>query len=331
METPPVTGRPRGRTARLLRRALTARGRSLEITRAGWLFIVLTLAVGFTAVNSGSNLLHIVFGAQMALIIGSGVLSESAVARATARRLPPLSVHAKTPAALVVELHNPDRRRDVLSVSVEDDDRHPSTSHCQPVFAVRIPAGKSVVLHSAVTMEQRGRQTLPPAVVATRFPFGLFIKRRDLRDHVEVTVYPRIHHVAAPPGGTISRGEGPRVGRYAREGEFFGLRDYREGDDPRHIHWPAVARTGRGVVREHESFGDAELILELAPGVRGSEPFEAEVERVASEAVAALRSPGLAVGLRYGGTLLLPPRSGAEQRRRVLETLAFVGARAEDP
>ena len=72
----------------LLRRMLTARGRSLDITRAGWLFIVLTLAVGFAAINSGSNLLHAIFGAQMALIIGSGVLSERTVRRAEALRLP---------------------------------------------------------------------------------------------------------------------------------------------------------------------------------------------------------------------------------------------------
>src|SRR5690606_11499243 len=139
--TPPPPIEAPGRMTRLLRRMLTARGRSLEITRAGWLFIVLTFAVGFTAVNSGSNLLHLVFGAQMALIIGSGVLSEAAVARTTARRVPTATIHASTPAAVNVELANTDPRRDVLSVSVEDDDRRLGADRCDPVFAVRIPAG----------------------------------------------------------------------------------------------------------------------------------------------------------------------------------------------
>jgi len=316
---------------RLLRRMLTARGRSLEITRAGWLFIVLTFAVGFTAVNSGSNLLHLVFGAQMALIIGSGVLSEAAVARTTARRVPTATIHASTPAAVNVELANTDPRRDVLSVSVEDDDRRLGADRCDPVFAVRIPAGARTTLHTSVVMTTRGRHRLPPAVIATRFPFGLFVKRRDLGESELVTVLPRIHPVTLPRSVDPLPGQGAATGRPARIGEFYGLREYRDGDDPRHLHWPAVARIQRPVVREHEAYGDTELVLELAAGRTGDPAFEDDVERVASYAVAALREPGLAVGLRYGGNLVLPPRSGAEQRRQLLERLALVGERSDAP
>src|SRR5262245_9843140 len=97
----------------LLRRWLSARGRSLEITRAGWLFILLTLAVGFAAINSGSNLMHAVFGAQMALILGSGILSEATVRRTVARRVPVGEVYATEPAPVRVELGNVDPRVDV--------------------------------------------------------------------------------------------------------------------------------------------------------------------------------------------------------------------------
>ena len=120
-------------------------------------------------------------------------------------------------------------------------------------------------------------------------------------------------------------------GGWRISGEFYGLREYRDGDDPRHLHWPAVARIQRPVVREHEAYGDTELVLELAAGRTGDPAFEDDVERVASYAVAALREPGLAVGLRYGGNLVLPPRSGAEQRRQLLERLALVGERSDAP
>lgn len=327
----PTTVKAPGRAARVLRRMLSARGRSLEITRAGWLFIVLTLAVGFTAVNSGSNLLHLVFGAQMALIIGSGMLSEAAVARTTARRVPTSTIHAQTPAAVRVELTNTDARRDILSVSVEDDDRRPTSDRCDPVFAVRIPGGARITLHTSVVMMARGRHHLPPAVCATRFPFGLFVKRRELGEPELVTVLPRIHSTTSKTGGDPRPGHGPALGRPARIGEFYGLREYREGDDPRHLHWPAVARVNRPVVREYEAYGDTELVLDLAAGRTGDPVFEHAVEHVASQAVAALREPGLAVGLRYAGVLVVPPRSGAEQRRHLLEVLALVGDGSPSP
>ncbi|MFO0632425.1 MAG: DUF58 domain-containing protein [Nannocystaceae bacterium] len=309
----------------LLRRALTARGRSLEITRAGWLFILLTLAVGFAAINSGANLLHAVFGAQMALIVGSGVLSEAMVRRTLARRVPVGEVHARQPAALRVELSNTDPRVDVLSVSVEDDDRDEDAGACAPVFAVRIPAGATIESPSTVTFARRGRHALPRAVVATRFPFGLFVKRRELAPAGAIVVYPAVHPVPPVAGAHVRTELGESARRSARAGEFFALREYRDGDDVRRIHWPAVARLGRPVVREEEADGDVELVLELGRGRTGDPGFEAEVERCASIALARLAHAGVAVGLRYDGALVVPSGSGEEQRRRLLECLALVG------
>ena len=318
----------KNRRVSLLRRMLTARGRSLEITKSGWLFILLTLAVGFAAINSGSNLLHALFGAQMALIVGSGVLSEATVRRARARRAPTGAVHVGAPAPLSVELHNTDRRALLLSVSVEDDDRVATADKCEPVFAVSVPAGKSLSLPSSVTMRRRGRQRLPPAVVATRFPFGFFVKRRELPKPAPIVVYPRVNPVELSALDGARLGQGDAAGRVARVGEFYGLREYREGDDPRRIYWPAAARLPRPVVREHESNADQVVMLDLAPGTTGDPPFESEVERVASIAVAHLRRPGTAVGLRYAGQVLVVPGSGADHRHRLLEALALVGGDA---
>lgn len=340
--TAAAPARPRLRSRRLL----SARGRSLEITNAGRLFILLTLLVGFAAINSGSNLLHVLFGAQMALIIGSGVLSEGTVRKANARRFVVGSLHAGTPAPMHVEIENTGDRRELLSVSVEDDDREHArptlrerwfrrtpegepTPHAAPVFAVRVPAAHSVRQSTTVVMPRRGRHRLPRAVVATRFPFGLFVKRRELGEPEEVIVFPAVHPlprraspVHRPPE---QRSEGEHTGRVARVGEFFGLREYREGDDPRRIHWPHAARFAEPVMREHEAHGDTELVLSLAPGRTGDPAFEREVERIASIAVAELTRPGTAVGLRVDGVLVLPPASGVTQRLRLLERLALVG------
>jgi uncharacterized protein (DUF58 family) len=309
----------------LLRRALTARGRSLEITRAGWLFILLTLAVGFAAINSGANLLHAIFGAQMALIVGSGILSESMVRRTVARRVAAGEIFAGQAAAVHVELSNIDARGEVFSVSVEDDDRLATDDACAPVFAVRIGAGKTVRVPTTVVLAQRGRHPMPAAVVATRFPFGLFVKRRELARGEPLLVYPRVVPMATvhAEDPRTELGDAPR--RRARAGEFFALREYRDGDDLRRIHWPAVARLGRAVVRELEADGDRQIILDLAPGRTGEPGFEARVQECASLAVASLARDGVAVGLRYGGEVVVAPGSGDEQRRRVLEVLALVG------
>ncbi|MCA9708218.1 MAG: DUF58 domain-containing protein, partial [Myxococcales bacterium] len=279
----PVLTVPR-RRRRGLRRWLSARGRRLEITRSGWLFILLTLAVGFAAINTGANLLHAIFGAQMALIVGSGVLSESTLRRVHVRRTLAGSLHAQEPGPVVVELRNADPRRDVLAVSVEDDDDYDNPGRCEPVFAVRVGAGQTVRLPARLVMPTRGRHPRPRAVVATRFPFGLFVKRRELPVEDPVRVYPR-RVPPSPELRPVERGGPPRTtGRRARSGETYGLRPYRAGDELRRLHWPATARLGQPVVREFEAGGEARVRLSLRPGRAGVPAFEREVERVAAEA-----------------------------------------------
>ncbi|MEM9460881.1 MAG: DUF58 domain-containing protein [Myxococcota bacterium] len=318
---PPVPRRRR----RGLRRWLSARGRRLEITRSGWLFILLTLAVGFAAINSGANLLHAIFGAQMALILGSGVLSESTLRRVSVRRLLTGALHADEPGPMVVELRNTDPRRDVLAVSVEDDDDYENPGRCDPVFAVRVAAGQTLRLPTRLTMPTRGRHARPRAVVATRFPFGLFVKRRELPVDAPALVYPRrVPAVRSPL--PVDRGGPPRTtGRRARSGETFGLRPYREGDELRHLHWPATARLGQPVVREFEAGGQARVRLQLTPGRAGVPAFEAKVEQVAAEAGLRLLRDQAELELYYGDRCAVSAGTGGTQRRRVLDFLAEVG------
>ncbi len=309
----------------LIRRMLTARGRSLEITKAGWLFIVLTLAVGFAAINSGANLLHVLFGCQIGLIIASGMLSENMVRRAEVHRRVASPLHAQSRGALIVELRNRSARGDMISVSVEDDDRNTTSDRTDPVFAVAVPSGTSSTLHTSVTMHARGLHPLPKAVVATRFPFGLFVKRRELPGRERVLVYPRIHPVDAELLRESRTGEGEALGARARAGEFYGLAEYREGEELRRIHWPATARLGRAVVQEFEARGEAEQVLVLRPGLAGEPGFETAVEEVASQVVALLREGRVATGLRYGDALVVEPGVGPAHERRLLEFLALVG------
>lgn len=320
-----ASGRAKSKRVPWLRRALTAQGRSLEITKAGWLFIVTTLAVGFAAINSGANLLHAIFGIQLGLVVASGVLSENMVRRTKARRIATGPVFAETPAPCEVRIEDGADRGDLLSVSIEDDDRVQGEGTCSPVFAVAVPRGGSR-LDALLTMPRRGRHRLPPAVVATRFPFGLFVKRKDLDVPEHVLVYPRIDPVPAIERLVPAAGQGEATStRKARFGEFHSLDLARDGDEDRRIHWPATARMGRLVVTELEAEGAREAWLDLAVGRAGDEAFEAEVSRVASLAVALLREGEIAVGLRLDGEIAVDLGRGGNHERAILDTLALVG------
>ena len=73
----------------------------------------------------------------------------------------------------------------------------------------------------------------------------------DVDESGEVLVYPTVYPV--PPPAPQARYHGDtQLNKIGRRGEFFGLREYRDGDDRRSIHWRSSARSNRLLVREYE-------------------------------------------------------------------------------
>jgi uncharacterized protein (DUF58 family) len=101
-----------------------------------------------------------------------------------------------------------------------------------------------------LTFARRGVYALGPAEVRVADPFGLLrFARKDWKT-MEVVVYPRVHELRGFPlrGGNVEAGTTGSRGR--RGEEFANLREYRRGDDRRHIHWKSLARTGELFVKE---------------------------------------------------------------------------------
>ncbi len=320
------TPSPPQRTS-LLRKLLTARGRSLEITKAGWLFITLTILVGFAAINSGSNLLHILFGAQIGLVVMSGVLSEFVVKNARVSLKLGGRVHAGTDASLQVQITNQHARYPILAVSIEADDQRPHDGKIEAVVAFAVEPGETSNERSRVRCPQRGRHPLPPAVVATRFPFGLFVKRKFLPESQLVTVFPALVERASPhaPAFTADAQGAHILLRRGRSGDIYELREHRESDPSSVINWPASARLASLIVCEYEDNNQSSLILSLRRGRGGEEDFEHAVSVTGTAIVAEMRDRGIDVGLRYGDELVFPPSSGRSHEDAMLGFLSTVG------
>src|SRR3989304_2290822 len=80
--------------------------RSVKVTSVGIRYLLLCLAVGLAAVNTGNNLLYLLFAMMLSLILVSGVLSERALRRLTVTRTLPPRLFAGTPIPCRVTVAN---------------------------------------------------------------------------------------------------------------------------------------------------------------------------------------------------------------------------------
>lgn len=308
--------------------------RTLQPTRAGWLFFALTLGVGFAALNTGNNLLYLVFSFLLGFLVLSGVLSEAALRRIEVRRRLPREIFAGTPVPVGLEVENDQRRVSSYAIVVEDlagDDLHDALPLGR-VFVLRLGPGARQQRAYLLTAPERGPLRLAGYRISTRFPFGLFLKSLLLEAPAETLVYPALDPLRAAAFGSGGRSLGETRSLYPGHGtEAAGLRDFRPGDSARSVHWRASARRGLLLVRDREREERPELEVRLR--TRGREPgnaFEASVRLAASEVVAHLDA-GFRVGLASDGERIRPAE-GPSHRARLLTFLARVAPEpAADP
>jgi uncharacterized protein (DUF58 family) len=290
--------------------------RTIHPTREGWWCLFVAIGLGFTAINSGNNLLYLLESLLLALIIVSGVLSEQTIRGVGVTTLAPDELFAGRPATVGAALVNA-KRLPARSLAIE-------TTDGERVIPVRwLAPGGERVLAWEHTFPRRGRHRLPGLRVTTRFPFGLFVKSGRAQDARDVVVYPAPATLAAEPVPAAATGDAPDSRRRrGRSQELHDLRPYRDGDDPRLIHWRVSARTGVTTVREFEAAATADVRIVLrGTGARSSE----RLDRALGEAAALtlhFTGRGAAISLAGPG-LAVPPGRGREHARRILEALAL--------
>ncbi len=289
------------------------------------MFSGICFAVGFAALNTGNNLLYLLFAALLGFLIFSGVFSEAALRGLEVRRRYPNEIYCGTATPVALELTNSQRRFPAYAVVVEDL-VGPDAYHGQSVgrvFALRIGPGETVQRVYRVVPERRGRIAFAGFRASTRFPFGLFSKSLRIEAPEEALVFPEILR-RSPWDLTRSDGDGRHpIPGGEKPPEATLLREFATGDPLRRVHWPRSVREHRLFVRESEPEHAASRCVRLRTAKRRADrAFERSVRDAASEVVAAL-SVGQEVSL-ITDEKRFPAASGAKQRVHLLRFLATV-------
>ncbi len=96
------------------------RNRSLSLTSEGKRFVLLALAIGLAAVNTGNNLLYLLLAMMLSLIVVSGLLSEQCLRRVLIQRRLPAHIFAGSPSTGYFSIANGKARVPSFSLHVMD-------------------------------------------------------------------------------------------------------------------------------------------------------------------------------------------------------------------
>lgn len=196
----------------------------------------------------------------------------------------------------------------------------------------RLGTGHQHRIRYHIRSRHRGAFTLGGVLLRLRDPFGMTHLTLRLPRTAEVLVLPRVFALGASPQRGQGRGtEGEQPQMVALHGEDdVSIRQYRQGDELRRVHWPATAHRGEIMVRQEDRPTRRRVVLLLDsrhtahPGQGYHASFEWAISAVASVARHLLMD-GYVVHLLSDATV----RDGSADRQYELSDLLTTLARAQ--
>ena len=302
---------------------------SHTLTLEGLVFVVLLACIGFAAINTGANLLYLVFAMMAALMVVSALASWLTLRGLTVERRAPKTAVAGEEACVALRVRNAKRFLHSYSLRIIDqEDRGRAAGIC---YLMRLGSRQTAALEYQGVFERRGLRRLKWLRVSTRFPFGFVEKAVSRPAPHEILVFPRMGPAAAfleRHSVDLGREESGRKGHGI---SLYALRPYTRDDSARMIHWKVSAKSSELILREMESDERQKFSLLLdnyvEPGRRADldQDFECAVSCVASVARELIERGFQVEVLTRSGRV--PFDDGANHLTRILRALALIELR----
>jgi uncharacterized protein (DUF58 family) len=306
---------------------------SIDISVTGLVYCTTMMLMGLAATNGQANLLFGIFGLMIGVLLVSVVICGLVVARLKVTRTLPEYCIVGRPTALVYHFKNQKRFWPSLSVTLSEMDGVEAFETQPMAYLLHAAAGLSASVPVDLVPKRRGRYELGRFQLSTSFPFG-FIKRAVLRRESDsLLVCPALGRVSPQLLAMCrsdQRADAPIKPRRGGQDEFYGVKEHRQGENPRWIYWRRSARTpGVLVAKEMTQVAPPRLMLLVDTFISQlTTADQTAIEKTLAMA-ASLASQALDVGLEVGlcawdghDFVALPPQHGKRHRRDLLAMLA---------
>lgn len=291
-----------------------------RLTRRGWAVLVAAVVAYTLGAWVGFPLLRALGGAGVGAVAAAMVVTARRPRVVVSREVYPDRVQRGRPAFARLRVHNDSQRR---HGGFTAGDRVDGGFHA---VAVRpLAPGADAVYHYELPTARRGRIQVGPLTLERVDPLGVGRSRLTTGDTTVMWVHPKTYPVRALVAGHPRHHHEGRTTDDSPHGSLD-LRDVREyvpGDEVRHLHWKATARTGQLMVRDYVDPNQPRFtaLLDTRAALLPPEVFEEAVDLTAS-LVQAAASAGYWCRLVTTGGVDLKLRGGQQAVRLVLDELS---------
>lgn len=231
-----------------LKLKFTTGAEGTQVKSGGIKFAFFYFTVLFACINTGNNLIYLVFATLTATVLVSFSLSSLSLHKLSLKPIFPDELYAgeETLTEFVVEKGESPGNAYSLNLSMQSEGK-PET---HMPFIEKLERNNSVRVKALVKYHHRGKYLLKSTTVGCNYPFGLILNKKKFPEKDGFTVFPKIMEldelIKTGSEGMISLDSVFK----GHEGGLLNVRNFQPGDDRRHLHWKASARKDELMVKE---------------------------------------------------------------------------------
>jgi len=260
--------------------------KKISITKCGMYYVLMLLIIGYAAFNSGNNLIYLIFAISLSLFGASSFLAKENLKDIECELETPEEIYAKKDTLIVLEMLNRSRRRKFF-IGVEAFSKQ---------AYIDTMTGKTRI-NFRVRFEKRGKIRANTIDISSSYPFGFFLREKQIKIEKEMYVFPEIRGVKVK----TCLGEIGSKNKMNNEGEFYSLEDYQDFMDARRISWKVSARANMEMIVNLSTYEEEKIhiVFNNSKRLYSESEFEEAVVKVASLAYQLFRGK---IPFRFSGS-----------------------------
>ena len=219
-----------------------------QVKSGGIKFAFFYFVVLFACINTGNNLIYLVFATLTATVLVSWSLSSLSLHSLVTKPILPEEVYAgeETLTEFVLEKGESPANAYSLNLSLQTEGK----PEMHMPFIEQLERNSTRRVKGLIKYQKRGEYAFKGTTVSSNYPFGLILKKKRYSEKSRFTVFPKIMELDE----MIKTGSEGIVALDSifkgNDGGLFNVRSFQPGDDRRHLHWKATARKDELMVKE---------------------------------------------------------------------------------
>lgn len=156
----------------------------IRFTKAGVIYILLTIFMGFSAINTNNNLVFLVVSFMLAIMGISGFLGKANIEKLNIRIYPIEDPFAKRGSRFLLEINNSKKYLPSILLKTNIKEHEATSIILKPLSSIR--------QETILKFDRRGKVLLGDVMVSSPFPFNFFVRYKKYPINEEIVVFPEI-------------------------------------------------------------------------------------------------------------------------------------------